>query len=152
MERLGRENEALKAEVAALRARSDGTAEDAVYRARDQLANALNTLDAVLSPRPTCSTTSACSSTHSAAANGCYGTNEKSTTNGCCPPSAATSTPSIPNAVSPREGATHQRPISPGDIPSRLGHPPKDEECCGGLFDCDAMIRTAVGSEPRMPQ
>lgn len=162
MERLSKENKALKAEVTALRARSDGTAEEAVQRAREQLASALRTLDGVLSPKPVIN---GCSSTQVAAANGSYGAAKQTTaTNGCCPPSQAkncgppgcsTSTSSARLRQSPsdmpRENTTSTRPVPPRDAPSRLEHPPKDDECCGGLFDCDAMIRTAVGTDPSGP-
>lgn len=154
MERLGRENEALMAEVAALRARSDGSAEEAVQRAREQLASALSTLDAVLVPKPPCS--SSFSSTQHAAVNGCYGSTTEPPASGCCPPPTPLSKSPPTSEQTPREATIHRRPIPPCDIPrrdtpSRLGHPAKDEECCGGLFDCDAMIRTAVGTEPRLP-
>lgn len=203
MERLSLENDALKAEVAALRSRTDGVAEQGVATAREQLAQALRTLDGVLGPKPGCcppssagkscssatgavanggsssaaSSANGFSSTPAAAAKGCYGNPAQSSSsaaaqaNGCCAPGPAQGKsrgpsscsaqgsphPSVaPPSLAPildtteRTEATLPRAVPPRDTPSRLGQPARDDECCGGLFDCDALMRSAVGPEPQM--
>lgn len=191
MTRLSAENETLKAEVAALRARTDGSADEAVARAREQMMAALQTLDGLIGPKvhtpaslsaSTASVSAVSASTPAAAASGCYGTTGKccppeteaeaccppTNSSGCCPPTPARScggpsgppTASTPNTAtcpparrptpmaSPEDERTPPRSMPSRDAPSRLGRM-RDEECCGGLFDCDAMMRSAIEPGPR---